>query len=521
MKKKYNSEMSVKTLSKGIKEVCNILRRGKAKGAMNYIPELSWMLFLRFLDILEINKEKEFLSVDRKYEPILQKPYRWRDWAHYYETTDQKTNANKFSIGWKRKDIDIQGKNTLIDFVNNDLFNYLSQLKKSKKSYHKVIGLIFSLKKQTILKYDTNLKDALDKITKITSSDFDTTHMFPLSQAYEQLLPSLGEKGSDGGQFFTPREVVRVIIDVVNPDLDKTIFDPCCGTGGFFAESYKKLLQKNPSPKQLSFIKNQAFWGIEDSDDTIILLLANLILHEIEVPHILHGNTLTGSVDFGELYENNPVTYDYILTNPPFGSKEGKAAQARFPYKCAKAQILFLQDIIDKLKSGGTCGMVIDDGVLFHNKTKAFVQTKKKLLNECNLFCIVSLPQKTFVNVNAGSKTNLLFFKKGTATKKVWYYDMEIDKDNKLRNVTKGNPLKFEEFNDFFYRFKLPENHKERISGRSWYLTLEEIKENNYVMHAKNKNKNSENILKDSSSYLKEISSSQKKINKLLKDLLI
>jgi type I restriction enzyme M protein len=144
-----------------------------------------------------------------------------------------------------------------------------------------------------------------------------------------------------------------------------------------------------------------------------------MVLHEIELPRIWHGNTLTGVVTYGDLFEGAPAQFDYILTNPPFGSKEGKDAQAQFSYKSGKAQILFLQHIIDALAEDGTCGMVIDEGVMFHTKTAAYQQTKRKLLNDCNLWCVISLPQGVFVNAGSGSKTDLLFFTKGKPTGRV------------------------------------------------------------------------------------------------------
>jgi type I restriction enzyme M protein len=299
----------------------------------------------------------------------------------------------------------------------------------------------------------------------------------------------LGNKNNDGGQFFTPREIIRVIVSVLNPEPNKTIHDPCCGTGGFFIEAYNYIMQKKLKPKDIEYLKNSTFWGREEDDNAILILLCNLIIHEIESPKIWHGNTLTLRADSAELFINPPQQFDYILTNPPFGSKEGKAAQSRFPYKCGKAQILFLQDFIDSLKDGGKCGIVIDEGTLFHSKTKAYLQTKKKLLNECNLYCIVSLPPGVFVNAKAASKTNLLFFQKGNPTKKIWYYDMSITEKFVSRKVNKGNPLNYEHFNDFFYRFNLKEDNKKRISERSWYLNINEIKTKKYQIHAVNKNK--------------------------------
>lgn len=176
------------------------------------------------------------------------------------------------------------------------------------------------------------------------------------------------------------------------------------------------------------------------------------------------------------------------MTNPPFGSKEGKDARAQFAYKSGKAQILFLQHIIDTLADGGTCGMVIDEGVMFHTKTSAYKQTKRKLLDECNLWCVISLPQGVFVNAGAGVKTDLFFFTKGEATKRVWYYDMTLTEEFKPRRVNKGNPLTYNDFHDFFERLALSPDDPRRISERSWYVTIDEIKKRNYDLKATNEN---------------------------------
>ena len=322
-----------------------------------------------------------------------------------------------------------------------------------------------------------------------------------------------------GGQFFTPREIIKVIIETIKPKIGKTIFDPCCGTGGFFIEAFKYLSNKKIKPSEIEFLKSKTFWGKEQEDDAILMLLANLVLHNISSPKIWHGNTLTGTIDNNELFLNAPQTYDYIFTNPPFGSKEGKAAQAKFPYKCGKAQILFIQEIIDNLKDGGECGMVIDEGVMFHSKTKAFLQTKKKLLNENNLHTIISLPPGVFVNANAASKTNLLFFKKGSPTKKIWYYDMAITEEFLARKVNKGNPLLFEHFNDFFIRYNLSNNDPKKTSERSWFVDLVEIKKTNYKIHAQNNNKPDLSDKRTSKQIYESISKNLKELNDLVKNL--
>ena len=510
---KFDKEISSQSqMNSSIKEICGIMRRDKAKGAMMYVPELSWLLFLRFLDLQEIENEKRLKAVGKSYTPIIQKPFRWRDWALKPDSSD---------LGSMRDKLSNSAPGSLINFINEKLFKELIKLGNNidSTSIEKLISIIFSLKEKTVLKVDTNLFDIVDKINDLTNQKIDTKNMFPISQAYEGLLPKLGEKKGDGGQFFTPREIVKLIVEVVDPKKNKTIYDPCCGTGGFFIEIYKKILNQNLKPSEIEFLKTKTFWGREDSDDAIIMLLTNVLIHEISEPHIFHGNTLTLNADNDSLYQNAPQQFDYIFTNPPFGSKEGKASQSRFAYKTGKAQILFMQEIIDSLKDKGECGLVIDEGVMFHTKTRAFQQTKKKLLNECNLHTVISLPPNVFVNANAGSKTNLLFFKKGQPTEKIWFYDMTIDENFRERKINKGNPLLYDQFNDFLYRFNLKNNNKDKISERSWFVDIDEIIKSDYKINAINKNKPDLSDKRSYNSLLKSLQIRGKKISKLISKL--
>jgi type I restriction enzyme M protein len=466
-------------LNRAIKGICDILRRDKAKGARLYVPELTWMLFLQALDLNETQEEARLKALGRgsDFSASVDAPYRWRDWAVRPD--------KKAGVGAKRYELTDQASlGSFLRFVNEELFPYLQRLggKPNATDRQRVISEIFRNKDRTIIASETNLLDALDRVQIIAESDLDDTHFFAISQAFEGLLPALGEKKNDGGQFFTPREVIRVIVAAVAPVLGRTVYDPCCGTGGFLIESFKSLLAQRPTATQIADLKRNRLWGREDADEAIPICLANMVLHDIDLPRIWHGNTLTGSVTYGDLFEGAPTQFDYVLTNPPFGSKEGKGAQAQFAYKSSKAQILFLQHIIDSLANGGTCGMVIDEGVLFHTKTTAYKQTKRKLLDECNLWCVISLPIGVFVNAGAGAKTDLLFFTKGQPTDRVWYYDMTH------RHVTRTKPLLFTDFADFFERLGLAPSSDGRVSPWSWWRSIDEIKASDYDLKAFNPN---------------------------------
>ncbi len=179
----------------------------------------------------------------------------------------------------------------------------------------------------------------------------------------------MGEKGNDGGQFFTPREVIRAMVKVVDPKTGETVYDAVCGTGGFLAQAYEYMIGENSEKAKagsdFDILKYQTFFGREQDDITYTIALANLVLHQIDRPHIWHGNALTGDATYDGLYVNAPEKFDVILMNPPFGGKEGIAAQINFEYKTGATQVLFLQLAMKQLKDGGRCGIVLDEGVLF------------------------------------------------------------------------------------------------------------------------------------------------------------
>jgi len=456
------------SLNSEIKSICDIMRRSNCAGAMQYVPELTWILFLRILDENETREADEARALGLVFEPSLTAPYRWSDWAA--------------PDGPKRRRLQNGALGAFFEFVNNDLLPHLKSLKDQPNatSKQKVISEIMSGVDRVRIDTERNLLDVLDKVNEISQAGVDDTHMFTLSQVYEGLLLKMGEKGNDGGQFFTPRQVIKAMVQAIDPKPGETIYDPCCGTGGFPAQSYEYIserLREEGTPSQWEALKGNTFYGREKENLIYPIALANLVLHGIDHPNLWHGNTLTGMEIYGGLFESAPTLYDIVLTNPPFGGKEGKEAQTEFAYKTGSTQVLFLQHIIASLKSGGRCGMVIDEGVLFRVNETAYVQTKRKLLDDCDLWCIVSLPSGVFTSAGAGVKTNLLFFTKGSPTENIWYYDLSDVK------VTKRNPLTLEHFSEFFCL--LPDRAD---SERSWTVTREEIEAREYDLKAVNPN---------------------------------
>lgn len=366
-------------------------------------------------------------------------------------------------------------------FQSQKLFPYLKGLKDVPDATprQKMISQIMDGIQQTRIDTEHNFLDIIDRVDEISRANIDTTHVFPLSQVYESLLLKMGEKGNDGGQFFTPRQIIKAMVQTIQPRSGETIYDPCCGTGGFLAQAYEYMRDHAPNatPEQVDALKEHSFFGREKEDMIFPIALANLVLHGIDQPNLWHGNTLTGDATYDELWQGAPPLFDVILTNPPFGGKENKDAQTQFAYRTSATQVLFLQHIITSLKKGGRCGMVVDEGIMFRTNEQAFVQTKRKLLDDCDLWCVVSLPAGTFVTAGAGVKTNLLFFTKGKPTQKTWYYDLSDVK------VGKKSPLTLATFEEFFHL--LPDRAD---SDHSWTVTRADIEAKGYDIKAVNPN---------------------------------
>jgi type I restriction enzyme M protein len=511
--KKLATQQSV---NQAVKQICDIMRRSNCAGALQYVPELTWILFLRILDEREELEADEAAAVGISFEPSLEAPYRWRDWAA--------------PTGAKRAELQSGALGAVFDFVHQSLLPRLRRLgeQPGATARQKVITQIMSGVERTRIDTERNFLDVIDRVHAIDAQAVDTTHVFTLSQVYEGLLLKMGEKGNDGGQFFTPREVIRAMVRVVAPRIGETVYDPGCGTGGFLAQSFEHMAGSGnanvSSPRDLAALQERTFYGREKDNAIYPIALANLVLHGIDAPHIWHGNTLTGAPAYDGLFEGAPPLYDVVLMNPPFGGKEGKEAQTRFAYKTGATQVLFLQHVIDALRPpkpsegslGGRCGIVIDEGVLFRTNETAFVQTKRKLLDDCDLWCIVSMPPGVFSQAGAGVKTNLLFFNKGRSTERIWYYDLSDLK------VGKKNPFTQERMGDFFELVgdcRLGGTVERPDSERSWTVSRDEIEARGYDLKAVNPHRVVEEDTRTPAEILDEIEAQQRVIADAIADL--
>ncbi len=440
---------STQSLSAFVKSICDIMRRSNCASALQYVPELTWILFLRILDDQETRARDAAEAVGADFTAALQPPFRWQDWAApFADKPDHPTTAECKPFGWKRQELFAAGDGNLFDFINKELLPHLHGLDIDKRTglpnpsasrKQRIVGRIMTAVERVRVDSETNLRDILDKVHEIKTEQVDDTHFFTLSQVYEDLLLKMGEKNSDGGQFFTPREVIRAMVHTVHPTLGQTIYDPCCGTGGFLAIAYEHIarnLGNSATSTDIDTLKHDTFFGREKENLVLPIALANLVLHGIDQPNLWHGNTLTKRATYGALFEQAPKTFDVILTNPPFGGKEGKDAQKNYAFETGSTQVLFVQDILSELAPKGTCAIVLDEGLLFRTNESAFVETKRKLVDECAVWAIVSLPGGVFSTAGAGVKTNLLFFTKGRKTEKIWYYDLSAVKVGKKTPLT-------------------------------------------------------------------------------------
>jgi type I restriction enzyme M protein len=287
------------SVDQAVKAICDIMRRGNCAGALQYVPELTWILFLRILDEQEQREEQEAKALAIPFTPSLESPYRWCDWAA--------------PVASKRKELQEGALGSFFGFVNGfrgtegrmeGLLPYLKGLKNRPDATprQKVISEVMTGVERVRIDTERNFLDVLDKVDEITSAAVDATHVFTLSQVYEGLLLKMGEKGNDGGQFFTPRQVIRAMVAVIEPKVGETVYDPGCGTGGFLAQSFEFMRERlgdGATGEALETLKQRTFWGREKENLVYPIALANLILHGIDKPNLWHGNTLTGMETYG------------------------------------------------------------------------------------------------------------------------------------------------------------------------------------------------------------------------------
>jgi type I restriction enzyme M protein len=425
---------------------------------LDYAEQTSWLLFLKYLDGLEQDKAMEAELEGKAYTYLLDEPYRWESWAAPKDA-DGKLDHNKALAG-----------DDLRDFVDRKLFPYLNSFKQKASGPNTIeykVGQIFGEIKNKIHS-GYILRDIIDHIDELRFRSQTEKH--ELSHLYEAKIKNMGNAGRNGGEYYTPRPLIRAIVQVVKPEIGKRVYDGAVGSAGFLCEAYDYLKsQPNLTTADIKTLQERTFYGKEKKSLAYVIAIMNMILHGIEAPNIIHTNTLTENL--ADVQEKD--RYDIILANPPFGGKERKEVQQNFPIRTGETAFLFLQHFIKMLRAGGRAGVVIKNTFL-SNTDNASVSLRKLLLESCNLHTVLDCPSGTFQG--AGVKTVVLFFEKGTPTRKVWYYSLDPG-----RNMGKTNPLNDSDLVDFIERQK---NFAD--SPKSWSVDVTGIDTNTYDLSVKN-----------------------------------
>lgn len=464
---------------------------------LDYTEQTSWLLFLKYLDGLEQDKAAEAKLEGKKYNYILEPAYRWETWA-----------APKGKDGKLDHHAALTGDD-LVEFVNTKLFPYLHRFKQKATGPNTIeykIGEIFGEIKNRIHS-GYNLREIIDQIDALRFRSQAEKH--ELSHLYEVKIKNMGNAGRNGGEYYTPRPLIRAIVAITRPRLGETICDPAVGSAGFLCEAFDYLRAQNPkrTTAQDRALQERTFYGKEKKSLAYVIAIMNMILHGIEAPNIIHSNTLAENL--ADIQEKD--RFEIILANPPFGGKERAEVQQNFPIRTGETAFLFLQHFIKALKAGGRAGIVIKNTFL-SNTDNASVSLRRKLLEECNLHTVLDCPGGTFQG--AGVKTVVLFFEKGKSTRKVWFYQLDPG-----RNLGKTNPLNDDDLAEFV---KLQKTRAD--SPKSWSVDVAGIDTETFDLSVKNPNggevvthRNPQEIMEEISRGDAEAAEVLERIQKLLK----
>ena len=431
---------------------------------LDYTEQTSWLLFLKYLDGLEDDKAAVAALEGLSYTPILEEPYRWNSWAA------PKNDSGQVDLNAALKGDDLR------DLVNQSLFPYLKGFKERASGPDTIeykIGEIFSELSNKISN-GYNLREIINVIDGLRFRSQAEKH--ELSMLYEEKIKRMGNAGRNGGEYYTPRPLIRAMVQVVNPLIGETVYDPAVGSAGFLCEAFEFMRKGGSTGAELSTadldtLQTRTFTGKEKKSLAYVIAIMNMILHGIEAPKIIHTNTL--SENLNDLQEKD--RFDLILANPPFGGSERKEVQQNFEIRSGETAFLFMQHFISMLRAGGRAGVVIKNTFL-SNTDNASVALRQKLLTDCNLHTVLDCPGGTFQG--AGVKTVVLFFEKGSTTRQVWFYQLDPG-----RNMGKTNPLNDRDLAEFV---ELQKTFAD--SAKSWSVDVSSIDPQSWDLSVKNPN---------------------------------
>jgi type I restriction enzyme M protein len=441
-----------------VKSSRDIMRKDKGlNGDLDRLPMLTWIMFLKFLDDMEQVREEEAKLAGKKFRQAIDPPYRWRDWANKPEGM---TGPELIAFINQEEAVRPDGKK------GAGLFAYLRSLQSTNGDRRDVIAKVFDGTVNRMIN-GYLLRDVINKVNQIHFTSRDEIHT--LGQLYESMLREMRDAAGDSGEFYTPRPLVKFIVAAVDPKLGEAVLDPAAGTGGFLVEAFEHLKKQSKKTEDFVRLQKGTLHGIEPKPLPYLLCQMNLLLHGVEYPEIDPENALR--FPLREIGDRDRV--DVIMTNPPFGGEEERGILSNFPEdkQTAETALLFLQLIMRKLRrpvggsSGGRCGMVVPNGVLFGDGICARI--KEELLKEFNLHTIVRLPNGIFAPYT-GIATNLLFLDRSGPTKTVWFYEQPLPGGRKT--YTKTQPLRFEEFDECLKWWK-----KREENDHAWKVSVAEL----------------------------------------------
>lgn len=439
-----------------ISRITDILRRDDGiSGAMHYTEQISWILFLKFLDEYEKTQKLEATLSGKSYTPLLSQ-------THQRDTRATPRKDGKLDVMTAMTGDDLK------DFVNKDLFAYLKWFRNPEADYHSMkykIGEIFYFLDNRIESWHT-LREVITIIDGLSFQSQDD--LFALSQIYEDLLQGMGNDGGNSGEFYTPRPVIKAMVDCLDPQISETVYDGATGSCGFLIECHNHLKPLAKTTEDLHWLNHDALRGNEKTPIAYIMWVMNMILHGIENPNINKKNTLTDDIRSFEEKDRHNI----IIANPPFGGKEKDQIQANFPIKTNATEMLFMQHFMKKLKTGGRAAIIVPEWVLF-NTSNSFQEVKKMLLEDFNLHSIVSLPAWVFLPYS-GVKTNIIFFDKTKSTEQIRYYEVSLE-----RKLTKNKPINYDDLSDMVKSFT-----NKTTWDHSWIVPVSKIRD--YDISAKN-----------------------------------
>ena len=422
---------------------------------LDYLEQKSWLLFLKYLDDLESEREDEAELEGKQYKRIITGFYRWSQWAA------PKTADGKIDV------INAMTGNDLVEFVDNKLFPFLKSLKATAASTNSLefkIGEIFD-ELHNKIKSGFNLREVINMIDELHFESADDKH--EMTVLYESNIQRMGNAGRNGGEYYTPRPLIRSIVKVVDPKIGETVYDPACGSAGFLCEAFNYMEEKIGSTTDNDILQHSTFYGIEKKPLPYIIATMNMIFHGVSAPNIIKANTL--AINLTQIQEKDRK--NVILANPPFGGNERGEVLQNFEIRSSETAYMFMQHFVKMLKANGRAGIVIKNTFLSNGDAAAI---RKMLLETCNLHTVLDLPSGVFTG--AGVKTVVLFFTKGMPTEKVWYY--QIDK-----HFTKTNPMTEKDLEEF-----LALQNTKAESEHSWLLDVSTLGDD-YDLSVKNPNK--------------------------------